>query len=80
MISIDRATPYTQTQLKSAPIEKNAAIENINRERDTTIPVVDRRRHHDRRRKGSKILLESRSGRDRRKNSHSIRPSIDIKA
>jgi len=47
----------------------------------TDLPTQDRRKNKDRRHSHAKDhLLESRGGRDRRKNSESPRPSIDIKA
>ncbi len=85
MITIDRTTPYTNTQLNGTkpvePLARNAVVEKHSENREARMPIVERRRNQDRRRqRKSKVLLESRSGRDRRKNAHSRRPSIDIKA
>ncbi|GAB1270243.1 hypothetical protein NBRC116493_34970 [Aurantivibrio infirmus] len=45
------------------------------------VQFEDRRKNKDRRRNNAKgHLLESRAGRDRRKNAESNRPSIDIEA
>jgi hypothetical protein len=82
MITIDRVNTYQPSRTKiSTPIERTNSVEGIEVDRATKTPVFDRRRNNDRRRKNKgNALLESRSGKDRRKNSAVRHPSIDIEA
>ena len=82
MITIDRTTPYKPTQRTTTaqPLGRTTIVESDSAGKKSRIPVVDRRKNRDRRRQQEKILLESRSGKDRRRNPTRQKPSIDIKA
>ena len=82
MITIDRATPYRPARGPSATqaIGQTPLVENDSPGTSVTTPVEDRRKNRDRRRQQNSILLESRSGKDRRKNANTRKKSIDIKA
>ena len=82
MITINRTNPYAATRkLASQSAARPRAVDSLEVNQTERTPVVDRRKNRDRRQnnKGNG-LLESRSGRDRRKSTQSPRPSIDIEA
>ena len=82
MITITRTDPYRPVRSTNTnPVNRTQAVDELEVDQTTKSPVFDRRRHRDRRRRNQgNVLLDSRTGNDRRKNKNSRRPSIDIKA
>ena len=82
MITIDRTTPYRPIRnTNSKPVTRSEAVEDLEVNTTTKIPLYDRRKNPDRRKNNQgNGFLETRSGKDRRKKKVSQRRSIDIEA
>ena len=82
MITIERSTPFRPTRTAGTPVvERRKAVDRVDVDKGPATPIPDRRKNRDRRRHNkNNVLLESRSGRDRRKNFQRRTPSIDVKA
>lgn len=86
MITIDRSTPLTPNSasaskpLKAQPASRAKIVETEEAGKQSYIPSKDRRKNGDRRRQQKNIVLDSRSGKDRRKSFKNKNRSIDINA